>query len=171
MWEDVDPDVVRKILSNERNEAQKKFWAFFLLWVLILMGWSVGVRVGPEEVGYNAVENRGAVIVLLLLLAMIIWTVLYEYFRRTSIIVHAKYMIVASCEGRDRIQSRHSSNMTRGYFVSFRRPDRRSSGWVETSQEFYDKCTIGSNILVIAEDRADTTRMKAFDPSKFGIDE
>ena len=37
MWEDVNPDVVQKIVGIECNEAQKKFWAFFLLWVLILI--------------------------------------------------------------------------------------------------------------------------------------
>lgn len=171
MWEDVNPDVVQKIVGIERNEAQKKFWAFFLLWVLILIFWHAGVRVAPTDPGYNVAEDRGAIIVLVTLLAMIIWTAFYEYSRRTRVILQARYMLLTPCEARERMHSKGTGHMSRGYFVSFRRPDRRASGWVETSQEFFDKCTIGTIILVISEDQADTSRMKAYDPVQFGMEE
>ncbi|MBN1892789.1 MAG: hypothetical protein JW780_08415 [Clostridiales bacterium] len=167
MWEEVDINIVRKIVREERTEAQKKFWAFFLLWVIICMFWIMGVV--PHS-GVTSLTPQGIQISYLLLLTLllaIILVVYSEYNRRVQPVKNAKYMIKTSCKARERMFVKGSGDITQGYFVSFTKPGNRDSGWVSVSADFFNKCTIGTEMIVIAVDQSDPKLMRAFDPAKF----
>jgi hypothetical protein len=166
MWEEIDENVVRKIVSMERNEAQKKFWAIFMLWVLIAVIWLVAVR-SPSNTDVETISSgfiQISYLLLFLLLGTIILLCYYEYNRCVRPVIDAKYMITAPCEGRERMDAKGRHSFFQGYYVSFRKPDKRMSGWVQVSQEFYQRCTIGTMILVTSVDQIETAQMRAFDP-------
>ncbi len=153
----------------ERNEAQKKFWALFLLWVIILMVWLGSTRSGNSDSTLSSTMILISYILLGLLLGLIVLVTVYEYLRRTRPVKDAKYMMVTKCEGRDRMNPKGTGNLFQGYYVSYLKPDKRTSGWVQTTADFYDQCTIGTPVLIISADQSDTSKMRAFDPATFEI--
>jgi hypothetical protein len=169
MWEDINEDIVKKVMQMERNEAQKKFWALSLLWIIILMIWLGSTRSQGAESTLNPSLVQGSYFLLVILLGLIVLVTVYEYFRRVRPVRDAKYMIISTCEGRERLASQSSGNMFQGYFISFRKPDRKISGWVQTSAEFYANCTIGTPVLIISADQAEISKMRAFDPATFEL--
>lgn len=169
MWEEVSEDIVKKIMQIERNEAQKKFWALFLLWIIIAMIWLASTKSRGSESILDPTIIKISYFLLVLLIALIILVTIYEYFRRVRPIRDAKYMIVANCEGRDRLASQGTGNLFQGYFITFRKPDKKVSGWVQTSAEFYANCTIGTPALIISADQSDVSKMRAFDPATFEL--
>lgn len=167
MWEEVDLNIVRKIVQEERTEAQKKFWAFFLLWVIICMLWIMGVVPHSGATALTPQAIQISYLLLLTLLLAITLAVYSEYNRRVQPMKNAKYMIRTSCKARERMSVKGSGEITRGYFVSFTKPGDRDSGWVSVSADFFNKCTIGTEMIVIAADQSDPKQMRAFDPDKF----
>jgi hypothetical protein len=169
MWEDVKEDIVKKVVQMERNEAQKKFWALFLLWIIILMIWLPSTRSQGTESTLNPAIVQISYLLLVLLLGLIVLITVYEYARRIRPIRGAKYMVISTCEGRERLASQGSGNLFQGYFITFRKPDKKVSGWVQTSADFYANCTIGTPVLIISADQSDISKMRAFDPATFEL--
>ncbi|MDD3959525.1 MAG: hypothetical protein GX099_05560 [Clostridiaceae bacterium] len=167
MWEEVDANIVHKVLTEEKTEAYKKFWALFILWVLICMFWVMGVVPKSSTMALSTRDIQISYMLLLLLFSAILLTVNGVYNRRVQPIKEAKYMITAECKGRERRSVKGSGDLFQGYFVSFTKPGNRDSGWVATSADFYQKCTIGTEMLVIAADQTDPDKMRAFDPADF----
>lgn len=169
MWEDINEDIVKKVVQMERNEAQKKFWALFLLWIIILMVWLGSTQSKSYESGLDPAFVKISYVLLVLLLGLIVLVSVYEYARRIRPVKEARYMILTTCEGRERLASQGSGNLFQGYFINFRKPDKRVSGWIQTSAEFYTNCTIGTPVLILSSDQAEVSKMRAFDPATFEL--
>jgi len=169
MWEEVDADIVQKVIREEKNEAYKKFWAMFILWVIICMFWIMGVMPHADTLSLTPRAIQISYMLLLMLLLSIVLVVQGEYHRRTQTMKDAKYMIKVPCKGRERMNMKGSGDLFAGHYVSFTKPGNRDSGWVQISADFYPKCAIGTEILVIAADQTDPSKMRAFDPADFDL--
>jgi hypothetical protein len=169
MWEDVNEDILKKVIQLERNEAQKKFWALSLLWIIILMIWLASTKSQGTESTLSPNIVTASYLLLVLLLGLIVLVTVYEYSRRIRPIRGAKYMFISTCEGRERLVSQGSGNLFQGYFITFRKPDKKISGWVQTSADFYANCTIGTPVLIISADQTEISKMRAFDPATFEL--
>lgn len=170
MWKDVDPEIVRHIMINERNEAQKKFWAQFLLWIIIVFVWFNGATAGGSIFDHDWRSEGFPIVISVALLAIIIWTVVYEYFRRVKPVRDARYMMTSTCQGRERMRAKWTTSINQEYFISYLRHDNRKSGWVKTTPDFYHRCTIGTPVLIITQDQAEVEQMIALDPTRFDLD-
>lgn len=169
MWEEVDIDIVQKVIREERLEAQKRFWAYFLLWVIICMFWIMGVVPHSGAMSLTPRSIQISYLLLVVLLLAIVLVVYNDYIRRVQTMKDAKYMLLSPCKARERMSVKGSQDLFRGYFVSFTKPGNRDSGWVPVDADFYSKCTIGTEMLIIAADQADSEKMRAFDPSLFDL--
>ncbi len=169
MWEEVNLDIVHKVLQEEKNEAYKKFWALFILWVIICMFWIMGVMPHSDTLSLTPRAIQISYMLLLVLLLAILLVVEGEYNRRTQTMKNAKYMIKAPCKSRERMSVKGSGDLFAGYYVSFTKPGNRDSGWVAVSADFYPQCAIGTELLIIAADQTDPGKMRAFDPANFDL--
>jgi hypothetical protein len=169
MWEEVDADIVQKVIREERLDAQKKFWAYFLLWVIICMFWIMGVVPHSETMSLTPLMIQISYLLLLMLLLSIVLVVYNDYIRRVQSMKDAKYMINVPCKARERMSVKGSGNLFQDHYVSFTKPGNRDSGWVLTDADFYNKCNIGTEMLIIAADQTDSEKMRAFDPAFFDI--
>ncbi|NLW88409.1 MAG: hypothetical protein GXY43_01625 [Clostridiaceae bacterium] len=170
MWKEVNPEIVQKVIDRERREAQKKFWAFFLLWVVLCMLWIMGILPRAELYSLSLRTVQISYMILLALLAIIFLDVIADYNRRVATFKNAKYMMTVPCKQRDRLRAKGSSDLFQGHFVSFEKSGNKDSGWVPVSPEFYEKCTIGTEMLIVAADQADPMKMFALDPEEYDSD-
>ncbi len=169
MWEEVDIEIVRKAIREEKLDAQKKFWAYFLLWVIICMIWIMGVVPYADTMAMNPRMIQISYLILTGLLLVIVLVVYNGYTRQVRVLKEAKYMIRAPFKARERMSVKGSGNLFQDFFVSFTKPGNRDSGWVITDAEFYNKCSIGTEMLIIAADQSDSEKMRAFDPAFFNL--
>jgi len=169
MWEEVDIDIVQKVIREERLDAQKKFWAYFLLWVIICMFWIMGVVPRSEAMALSPRSIQISYMLLVILLLAIVLVVYHDYTRRVQTLKDAKYMLKAPCKARERMSVKGSQDLFKEHFVSFIKPGNRDSGWVSVDADFYNKCNIGTDMLIIAADQADSEKMRAFDPGFFDL--